>query len=207
VRQRVQAITNVEVLDGHSVVGLTSTPDRSRVTGVRILGEAGPATVLDADLVVDATGRGSRMPAFLEELGYGRPQEDELTVRLAYASRRMHIPDCEVGQYMSAIFPEPGRLKTWAFMGYENNMFILTVGSMMGSNRPRTGPTCSNSVPASRHRHSSTCCGPPNRSVRSAITGFRPAGGGGMTRCAESPRGSWLSVMRSAASTRFTAKG
>jgi hypothetical protein len=36
--------------------------------------------LLAADLVVDATGRGSRTPVFLEEFGYRRPPVDELAV-------------------------------------------------------------------------------------------------------------------------------
>ncbi len=137
VRQRVRAISNVEILDGHSVVGLTSTSDRHRVTGARLVDENGGPRVTDADLVVDATGRGSRMPAFLEELGYGRPPEDELMVRLAYASKRMRMPAGQCSEFMTAVFPEPGRLKTWAFFRYEDDMFILTVGSMMGNEPPR----------------------------------------------------------------------
>ena len=61
VRQRVSARPNVTVLGGHDVVGLTSTADRSRVTGV-VVYRRGTAdtTMLAADLVIDATGRGSR---------------------------------------------------------------------------------------------------------------------------------------------------
>jgi hypothetical protein len=32
-------------------------------------------TVLDAELVIDAMGRAARTPAFLENLGFGRPVE------------------------------------------------------------------------------------------------------------------------------------
>ena len=32
--------------------------------------------------MIDATGRGSRAPVFLEELGYDRPREDELVINL-----------------------------------------------------------------------------------------------------------------------------
>ncbi len=53
---------------------LTSTADRNRVTGVRVVNRAsGAERQLTADLVVDAMGRGAHTPAFLESLGYGRP--------------------------------------------------------------------------------------------------------------------------------------
>jgi 2-polyprenyl-6-methoxyphenol hydroxylase-like FAD-dependent oxidoreductase len=71
VRQRLRAMANVTILDGHDVVQLVTTTDRKRVTGVCVVNRnGGCATMLTADLVVDATGRGSRTPAFLEALGY-----------------------------------------------------------------------------------------------------------------------------------------
>jgi hypothetical protein len=42
--------------------------------------------VLDADLVVDATGRGSRTPAWLEALGYPRPPNEQVRIGLGYAT-------------------------------------------------------------------------------------------------------------------------
>src|ERR1700733_7210376 len=79
VRRRGRGIADLMLLEGHDVVGLTATTGRDRVTGVRVVDRAGDCeTTLSADLVVDATGRGSRTPVFLEELGYRRPSEDEL---------------------------------------------------------------------------------------------------------------------------------
>ena len=93
VRQRLRATPNVTILAGHDVVAPTASADRSRITGVRVLDrDSAIERELTADLIVDATGRGSRTPAFLEGLGYGRPTEDELVVRLAYSSQPLRIP-------------------------------------------------------------------------------------------------------------------
>lgn len=74
VRQRVQALANVAFLDEHEVIDPIVVADA--VTGVRIVHRRnGMVTGLDADLVIDATGRAARTPAFLEGLGYGRPAE------------------------------------------------------------------------------------------------------------------------------------
>ncbi|MDT5085471.1 MAG: hypothetical protein QOJ61_2514 [Mycobacterium sp.] len=71
VRRRVGALGNVTFLDGHQVVDLVTTADA--VTGVRTTNcDTGVATILDADLVVDATGRASRTPDFLQRRA-GRP--------------------------------------------------------------------------------------------------------------------------------------
>jgi 2-polyprenyl-6-methoxyphenol hydroxylase-like FAD-dependent oxidoreductase len=74
VRARVLALPTVEVVDRCEVVGLVATAARDRVTGVRILGGAnGVEGPLDADLVLDATGRGGRAAAWRAAIGYDLP--------------------------------------------------------------------------------------------------------------------------------------
>ena len=93
VRQHVQAIPNVRFLERHDIVGLETTPDNKRVTGARIQrrDRGSQHEVLPADLVLDITGRGSRMPAWLRELGYEAPAEDKVKVDLAYTSRHYRL--------------------------------------------------------------------------------------------------------------------
>ena len=54
--------------------------------GVRAIGRGG-GELVRADLVVDATGRGSRGPAWLEELGCQRPVEEQVRVGIIYTTR------------------------------------------------------------------------------------------------------------------------
>ena len=93
VRRRVAAIPNVQFREGYDIVGLETTPDNGRVLGARIQRrEQGSAPeVLLADLVIDITGRGSRMPAWLGELGYDAPPEDRIKVDLAYTTRHYRL--------------------------------------------------------------------------------------------------------------------
>jgi 2-polyprenyl-6-methoxyphenol hydroxylase-like FAD-dependent oxidoreductase len=137
VRRRVMAIANVTILEGHDVLGLTATPDRRRVTGAKVVDRAiDRETTLTADLVVDATGRGSRTPVFLEELGYGRPREDELTVQLAYACQLVRVAPGAIQQHMIAVFPEPGRPKMFGLIRNENDSWMFGVGAMAGLQPP-----------------------------------------------------------------------
>jgi hypothetical protein len=77
VRQRVGAIDNVEILDGHDFVEPIA-PTPQRVTGAKIVNrDTEEQRILEADLVVDAMGRGARTPAFLEDQGYGRRTVDD----------------------------------------------------------------------------------------------------------------------------------
>lgn len=138
VRQRVLAIPNITIIDAHDVVGLTATPDRGRVTGARVVDrDADREMTLAAGLVVDATGRGSRVPVFLDELGYGRPTEDEVMVHLAYASQMLRIAPGAIKEHMIGILPKPGRPKMLGLIEYENDSWMFAVGAMAGLQPPR----------------------------------------------------------------------
>ncbi len=96
VRNRVAAIGAVTFWDCLEVSGLLHerTPDgRVVVTGVRVTPRGGGAVDdVPADLVVDASGRGSRTPHWLAELGYQRPAEEKIAVRVQYASQTVRLP-------------------------------------------------------------------------------------------------------------------
>jgi 2-polyprenyl-6-methoxyphenol hydroxylase-like FAD-dependent oxidoreductase len=121
------------------VLSLTSTDDRSRVTGVEVVNrDTRQNTTLTADLVVDATGRGSRAPVFLDQLGYDRPAEDEVVVHLAYACQLARIKPGAIAADFIAIFPEPGQPRMFATIGYENDTTMFAVGAMAGHEPPGT---------------------------------------------------------------------
>ncbi|WP_231639766.1 FAD-dependent oxidoreductase [Mycobacterium sp. Marseille-P9652] len=133
VRRRVRGIANVTMLDEHDVVALTSTPDNRRVTGARVLSRrTGECTTLGADLVVDATGRAARTPAWLEGLGYGRPQEDRVVVHLTYASQRLRMttdPPHELGFLVGVV---PGRPRGAGLLHCENDTWLFTAIGIAG---------------------------------------------------------------------------
>jgi 2-polyprenyl-6-methoxyphenol hydroxylase-like FAD-dependent oxidoreductase len=88
-RGRVADLANVSYRERTDLVGLNSTADHGTVTGVRLQDRVDGAPVYDlaADLVVDATGRGSRTPVWLEQMGYQRPAEERMNIGLAYTTR------------------------------------------------------------------------------------------------------------------------
>jgi 2-polyprenyl-6-methoxyphenol hydroxylase-like FAD-dependent oxidoreductase len=93
VRRRLLELPGVTVLPGSDVTSLTSTPDARVVTGVTVRRvDGGGTTDLAADLVVDAAGRGSRAPAWLAELGYPAPVQEQVDPKVAYAARLFRIP-------------------------------------------------------------------------------------------------------------------
>jgi 2-polyprenyl-6-methoxyphenol hydroxylase-like FAD-dependent oxidoreductase len=91
IRQRALAIPNVELVR-RGVAEPLFEPAEERVTGVLL--EAGDeSSAVAADLVVDASGRGTRLPVWLEQWGFGRPTEDTVDVGIDYATHQVHIPD------------------------------------------------------------------------------------------------------------------
>ncbi len=95
VRRRLADCSNVRILHNTEIFRLLEGTD-GRIDGVmvRIATTEGIniETILKADLVVDALGRASRAPDWLEELGYDSPQETVVNAHLGYASRLFEIP-------------------------------------------------------------------------------------------------------------------
>jgi 2-polyprenyl-6-methoxyphenol hydroxylase-like FAD-dependent oxidoreductase len=87
IRQRVRDIRGVDI-ERRAVVEPTYDAARQQVTGVSLQEGWVPA-----DLVVDATGRGSRLPAWLAKWGFERPPDDIVDVGISYATHQLRIPD------------------------------------------------------------------------------------------------------------------
>ena len=146
VRRRLQAITNVTILDGHDAAELTSTADRNRVTGVRVVNrDSGAERELAADVVMDATGRAAHTPALLDSLGYGRPVEDHIVMQTTYVSQLLRIPPGTLTEKLVDISPAPGRPAGTFLAGHDNHTWIFTVFRTVGQSRLATWPACCHS--------------------------------------------------------------
>lgn len=135
VLRRIRALPNVRILDGHDVVRLTA--DARRVTGATVTPHGGGEdTDLDADLVIDSMGRGSRTPTFLETLGYDRPAESAVAVRVAYTSLFLRIPPPTMAAKIFLIGARPERPTGGALLLCEDDRWILTTLGMAGREPP-----------------------------------------------------------------------
>lgn len=84
-RRHVSALANVEFIYGAREADFVL--DRGSVVGMQIE-RSGALERLDASLVVDATGRASRLPAWLEAHGFAAPSEETMEVDVGYATAR-----------------------------------------------------------------------------------------------------------------------
>lgn len=139
IRSRVTALPGVTVRAGTDIVDLDTSADRTRVTGVRVQSRTpgSEAELIPARLVVDATGRGSRTPQWLEDLGYERPQEERLAVDLAYVTRqyRMNSQDMR-GDLGVIVGPTPGTPRGAFVQVTEGGRSVVTLFGILGDHPP-----------------------------------------------------------------------
>jgi 2-polyprenyl-6-methoxyphenol hydroxylase-like FAD-dependent oxidoreductase len=88
-RELTSALPNLEIDTGVTVTGLCHV--RGSIRGLCYTKD-GDEKILDADLVVDAAGRGSQASLWIAQLGYRAPEKTSIGVDLAYASTRYRIP-------------------------------------------------------------------------------------------------------------------
>jgi 2-polyprenyl-6-methoxyphenol hydroxylase-like FAD-dependent oxidoreductase len=138
VRQRVGALAGVEIVGRIDASGLATTADRCRVTGVQVVSrDNGRQWTIPADLVVDATGRGSRAHVWLVKLGYLAPPEERVRVGVTYATRHYERkPDDIGGRLGSMSMWYPGKLRLGFLLAQEGDRFGLVLAGLLGEEPP-----------------------------------------------------------------------
>jgi 2-polyprenyl-6-methoxyphenol hydroxylase-like FAD-dependent oxidoreductase len=137
VRARVRELPGVEFADGQDVVGLTASADRRRVTGVRVGAQGSADRVVGADLVVDTTGRGSRAPRWLQELGYEPPAVERMAVDVGYATRSYRIPEGFLGGDRLVLHGwTPHSPRGGGVVAIEGGVHLVTLMGLLGDYPP-----------------------------------------------------------------------
>lgn len=137
VRRRVVANPKVTLAAQHDVVELLTTPDKARVVGVRVAARepAEAKQTVEADWVVDTAGRGSRLPKWLEALGYVRPSETEVAAGIGYSTQQFKRDPAHT--QLEMISPTAPAEKRGAFLfPVEGERWILTAGGYVGDHPP-----------------------------------------------------------------------
>ena len=89
IRQELLKLSRVNFLEQSKVAGLVYDAAAERVKGLYLHS----AAQLDADLVVDASGRSSNAPQWLRQIGLTPAPETVINPFLGYATRRYRLPD------------------------------------------------------------------------------------------------------------------
>jgi 2-polyprenyl-6-methoxyphenol hydroxylase-like FAD-dependent oxidoreductase len=134
-RRRLLETPNVRLLTGHMVRGLLGERGGGRVTGVSLkrLGADAAQVDLEADLVVDASGRSGATLTALEQLGYPRPREESIGVDIGYATRVFHAPqDGRDWQAMAVYTTAPRTHRLGVVFPIEGDRWIVTLVGLRG---------------------------------------------------------------------------
>ena len=85
-RRRAEAVANITLRPTSRVIGIVPAAGGAGVRGVQFVNGSGRFETLDADLVVDASGRGAPTLTLLDALCWDRPQMTEIGVDITYAT-------------------------------------------------------------------------------------------------------------------------
>lgn len=130
IRRRVKALPNVTFVEGAHGVRPMFNAAAGRVTGLIVRRQNCHAQEqLAADLVIDATGRGSRSPRWLEEGGFSQPEMRVVKVNVGYATRIFERRSGEFFNTSGGLVSgtPPGNTRYAAVLAAEGNRWVVTL--------------------------------------------------------------------------------
>ncbi len=133
IRRRTAWLPNVTI-EQRSVSAPRFDAAAQRVTGI----ELDNGEFVPADLVVDATGRGTRLPVWLSEWGFERPHEDTVDVGIGYATQQLHIPDDLIEEKVVVAGASRKQPIGIGMLFYEDGTWGMTTFGVGGVEPPRT---------------------------------------------------------------------
>lgn len=135
-RRHLRACDDISLRDNCQFTGYRTDDKGATVTGVRLRNEVGDSERLTADMVVDATGRTSGTPDWLEDHGYGVPPLDEVHVDLAYSTIFLNrSPEDKRGFH---VMPSPPRKRGVVILPVEDDSWVVTFFGVHGDHPPAT---------------------------------------------------------------------
>jgi 2-polyprenyl-6-methoxyphenol hydroxylase-like FAD-dependent oxidoreductase len=138
VRQRVRAYANIELRPRCRVQACVARADGAAVTGVQGLLADGKSETLEADLVIDASGRGTLTLGLLKAIGWALPVETTIGVDLAYATAIFPMPEIAPEDWKGVFcLPQVPQSDLGALLlPIEGERWIVTIARMHGEAPP-----------------------------------------------------------------------
>lgn len=136
VRERLRAHANVTLQEGVRVTALRGSAWHTE--GVALMDADGAERVLDAQLVVDASGRGSLLPDWLVQLGLQAPKEDRVQMDLTYTSCLIRRKRSDLAGKLGYLYaPTSPHRRMGAALAIEGDRYIVTLMGYLGERAPR----------------------------------------------------------------------
>ncbi|GHO98942.1 hypothetical protein KSF_089900 [Reticulibacter mediterranei] len=137
IRQRVQMLPRVEFLTNQEVVGLHFSPEKASISGVKLRqrGQVDQITTVRSDLVIDASGRTSKLKQWLQEMGYTLPDEEYVRAHIGYSTRYYKASPELVDQVGTILVDEKAdeRIPGICVLPIENHTLCVTVYALDGN--------------------------------------------------------------------------
>ena len=137
-RRRVLENPNIEIRTRCRATEIVASPDTRRVEAVRYDGEDGGADTIDADFVVEATGRGGLTLQLLDRLGLEKPEETEIGIDQAYSTIIVERPQNRETSWEGVmVLPSaPASSRGGFVFPIEKQQWILSIGGNHGDVPP-----------------------------------------------------------------------
>ena len=139
-RKQVEQISNITRLSPYRVEGLTGSADR--ITGIRCRNSNNKSNeqTIEADLVIDASGRSTNALKWLAAIGATIPTTEKVDAQLGYATRRYRLPtDWNKNWKVLLIAHHPPEMTQLGYLAsVENNELIATLGGYCQEYPPLT---------------------------------------------------------------------
>jgi 2-polyprenyl-6-methoxyphenol hydroxylase-like FAD-dependent oxidoreductase len=132
IRRKLSSIPNVTTRRGCRVLGLLHRKDR--ITGIIVCDSGGTDETIEGDLVVDASGRGSRARRWLADFGYAEPHVSQINVDVRYVSCLVRIPSGYPDAHLGLRIRDGAR--TGACFPVENDQWIVSLSGRFGDYPP-----------------------------------------------------------------------
>ncbi len=138
VRENIEKIDGVEIRYRTRFQEFLYDPSENRVTGIRSKNPDGELEDILADLVIDAMGRGTPFPKWLNEHGFGEVPISQTRVDLGYASCLLKLPSDTQRKWTSLlIYPTgPDEIKGCTLVRVENDTWLLTLAGYHNDHPP-----------------------------------------------------------------------
>jgi len=141
IRDRLAQNPKVTFVHESEVIGLLLDKTKTSVTGVRARSRCDQSvSEIEATIVVDASGRDSDAPGWLQAWGFPTPKETSVTSKPGYATRIYAIPENHKGTW-KAMYVQPSApdlTRGGVLVPMEGNRWHVTMFGMAGD-YPATG--------------------------------------------------------------------
>ena len=132
-RQRVMAIDGVELRTETQFVDYLTDESDIGIAGVTVRDEGGE-TDIPAELVVDASGRTSTTPSWLDDHGFAAPEVEEVQIDVVYSTAIIERPPDDRRTFF--VPHEPGRTRGVGMFSIEDGRWQATLFGVHGDHPP-----------------------------------------------------------------------